>query len=115
VSKDEARAFALASSGAALGCAHSKGTLSFCVLMRWARDRGGDADLAKGLALGRDSAAAGSCFGQFLQGWFSQLGVKSQCVFTAPDYRKAAKMYTNVPARGGTGARRISVLLGPPS
>jgi hypothetical protein len=64
VAKDEKRAFAFASAGAALGCAHSKGALGRCYVYG-----GGIAkDAGRGLALGRESAAAGSCFGQYVVG-----------------------------------------------
>jgi hypothetical protein len=58
------RAFAFASAGAALGCAHSKGALGDCYL----HGIGIAKDEARGLALGRDSEAAGSCFGQYVVG-----------------------------------------------
>jgi TPR repeat protein len=58
------RAFAFASYGAALGCAHSKGALGRCYL----NGIGVAGDAARGLALGRESAASGSCFGQHAVG-----------------------------------------------
>jgi TPR repeat protein len=64
VAKDVKRALAFASAGAALDCAHSKGALGlYCI-----RGYGVVKDEARGLALGRESAAAGSCFGQFAAG-----------------------------------------------
>ena len=53
------RAFALALAGAGMGCAHSKGVLGCC----HAYGRGVAQDRAKGLGLGRKSAAAGRCMG----------------------------------------------------
>jgi TPR repeat protein len=69
VAKDRKRAFAFASAGVALGCAHSKGALGLWYFEFSEEDR------ARALALGRESAAAGSCFGQFVvadcyhEGW----------------------------------------------
>jgi hypothetical protein len=60
VAKDAKRAFAFASYGAALGCAHSKGMLGDCYIT----GSGVVQDEEKGLALARESEAAGSCFGQ---------------------------------------------------
>ncbi len=62
--KDEKRAFEVASAGAAMGCAHSKGALGRCLIYGY----GVAKDVSKGLALERESAAAGSCFGQFVVG-----------------------------------------------
>jgi TPR repeat protein len=70
VAKDTNRAFAFASFGAALGCAHSKGALGCCYVV----GDGVAEDEARGLALGRESAAAGSCFGQYVVGWFYYFG-----------------------------------------
>ena len=64
VPKDTERAFATASAGAVLGCPHSKGALGRCYVC----GIGVVKDEGKGLALGRESAAAGSCFGQFVVG-----------------------------------------------
>jgi TPR repeat protein len=64
VPKDEQRAFEFASGGAALDCAHSKGALGRCL----AYGAGVAEDVGRGLALARESAAAGSCFGQFVVG-----------------------------------------------
>ena len=64
VAKDEKRGFELATAGAALGCAHSKGALGRC----YVGGHGVAEDEARGLALGRESEAAGSCFGQFVVG-----------------------------------------------
>ena len=60
VRDDEKQAFELAEIGAAMGCAHSKGVLAFfCLEIEDREDRG------RGLALARESAAAGSYFGQY--------------------------------------------------
>ena len=60
VGKDEKQALELAEIGAAMGCAHSKGVLAFfCLEIEDREDRG------RGLALARESAAAGSYFGQY--------------------------------------------------
>jgi hypothetical protein len=53
--KDRKRAFELAAAGAALGCAHSKGALGRCFVA----GTGIAKDAGRGLALGRESAAAG--------------------------------------------------------
>ena len=55
VAKDEKRAFALATAGSALGCAHSKGVLGRCFVGGY----GVAEDEARGLALGRESEAGG--------------------------------------------------------
>ena len=52
------QAFALASAGAALGCAHSKGALARCVFSTGSSE----------IALARESADFGSCFGQYVVG-----------------------------------------------
>jgi hypothetical protein len=51
-------AFKLASAGAALGCAHSKGALARCVFSTGSSE----------IALARESADFGSCFGQYVVG-----------------------------------------------
>jgi TPR repeat protein len=56
VAKDVKRAFELAAAGVALGCAHSKGVLAECYVFGF----GVAKDEARGLALGRESEAAGS-------------------------------------------------------
>jgi TPR repeat protein len=71
VPKDEKRAFELASAGASMGCAHSKGALGRCLIA----GAGVAKDAGKGLALGRESAAAGSCFGQYVVGWCHSNGL----------------------------------------
>ena len=63
VRADEKQAFELARIGAAMGCAHSKGVLAF-----FRTEIEDHQDIEKGIALARDSAAAGSCFGQYVLG-----------------------------------------------
>jgi len=91
VPKDEKRAFELASAGAAMGCAHSKGALGRCLIA----GAGVAKDAGKGLALGRESAAAGSCFGQHVVGkCFSDgLGV-------AQDDAEAVRLWRLAAAQG---------------
>jgi uncharacterized protein len=91
VAKDENRAFELAATGAALGCAHSKGALSRCYFY----GSGVAKDVARGLALGRESEAAGSCFGQFVVGkcYYEGWGV-------AQGYAEAARLYRLAAAQG---------------
>jgi TPR repeat protein len=69
---DVDRAFELASAGASMGCAHSKGALGLCYSMgggvdKWAPESN-ISYRTKAFALGRESAAAGSCIGQFVVG-----------------------------------------------
>ena len=61
---DHKRAFELASVGAGMGCAHSKGVIGYC----YAYGLGVAEHRGKGLELAKESAAAGSCMGQFLVG-----------------------------------------------
>ena len=70
VPKDLKRAFELASAGAGMGCAHSKGVLGRCYSNGFIVA----ADHAKALALGMESAAAGSCMGQHVVGLAHALG-----------------------------------------
>jgi hypothetical protein len=100
VAKDVKRAFAFASAGAALGCAHSKGALGFCYV--W--DIGVAKDEARGLALGRESEAAGSCFGQFVVGYC----YKFCCGGIARDYAEAARLY-RLAAEQGHASAQISL------
>jgi uncharacterized protein len=97
VAKDEKRGFAFASAGAALGCAHSKGTLGLCYLY----GIGVAEDEARGLALGRESAAAGSCFGQYV------VGLCYECVFggVKQDYAEAQRLYRLAAAQGHARAQ----------
>ncbi len=84
VAFDKKRAFELASAGAALGCAHSKGVLGRCYVGGF----GVAKDKARGLALGRESEAAGSCFGQFAVGLCYHFGYG-----VAQDYDEAVRLY----------------------
>jgi TPR repeat protein len=97
VAKDEKRAFALATAGAALGCAHSKGALGRCYVGGY----GVAKDVAKGLALGRESAAAGSCFGQFVVGVCYDYG----CGGVAQDYAEAVRLWSLAAAQGHAAAQ----------
>ena len=91
VAKDEKRAFELAAAGAGMGCAHSKGALSRCLI-----DGAGVAkDVVKGLALARESAAAGSRFGQFVVGYCYGEGLG-----VAQDYAEAVRLYRLAAAQG---------------
>jgi TPR repeat protein len=85
VAIDNKRGFELASAGAALGCAHSKGALGRC----YVGGHGVAKDEARGLALGRESMAAGSCFGQYLVGRCYVLG----CGGVAQDYAEAVLLH----------------------
>jgi len=85
VAKDVKRGFELASAGAALGCAHSKGALGLCFVYGY----GVAQDKARGLALGRESTAAGSCFGQHVVGACYRHGYGG----VAKDYAEAARLY----------------------
>ena len=97
VVKDLKRAFELASAGAALGCAHSKGALGRCYVGGY----GVAVDQARGLALGRESAAAGSCFGQFVVGACYDFG----CGGVAQDYAEAVRLYSLAAAQGHAQAQ----------
>ena len=91
VAEDRERAFEFASVGAALGCAHSKGALGRCIVWR---------DPAKGLALGRESAAAGSCFGQNVVGMCYSDGL-----VVAEDYAEAVRALRLAAAQGHAEAQ----------
>ncbi len=99
VAKDKNRAFELASAGAALGCAHSKGALGRCYL----RGFGVIQDEARGLALGRESEAAGSFFGQIVVGYCYYVG----CGGVAQDDAKAVRLYRLAAAQGHAGAQNF--------
>ena len=91
------RAFELASAGAALGCAHSKGALGRC----YVSGSGVVTDEARGLALGRESEAAGSCFGQFVVGRCYYAG----CGGVAKDYAEAVRLYRLAAEQGHASAQ----------
>jgi len=84
VPKDVQRAFELASAGAGMGCAHSKGALGRC----YGAGCGVAADAARAVSLGRESAAEGSCMGQFVLG-----RCYSEGVGVAQDDAEAARLY----------------------
>ncbi len=88
------RAFELASAGAGMGCAHSKGALGRCYLGGF----GVAEDHAKAVSLGRESAAAGSCMGQFVVGFCYDLGKG-----VAQDYAEAVRFYRPAAAQGHLG------------
>jgi TPR repeat protein len=92
VAKDVKRGFALATAGAALGCAHSKGALSRCYTWGF----GVSKDEARGLALGRESAAAGSCFGQYVIGRCYKVGYGG----VAQDLAEAVRLLRLAAAQG---------------
>jgi TPR repeat protein len=92
VAKDVKRGFELATAGAALGCAHSKGALGVCYVYGY----GVAQDAVRGLALGRESEAAGSCFGQFVVG----VCYKNGCRCVEPDCSEAVRLYRLAAAQG---------------
>jgi len=91
VTVDHKRAFALASVGAGMGCAHSKGALGCCYVL----GDGVAQDVVKGLAPARESAAAGSCFGQFAVGCCYNYGLG-----VAQDRAEAVRLYRLAAAQG---------------
>ena len=97
VAKDKKRALKLATAGAALGCAHSKGALGRC----YSAGYGVAKDVARGLALGRESTAAGSCFGQYVVGVCYRNGWGG----VAQDYAEAVRLYSFAAAQGHAGAQ----------
>jgi TPR repeat protein len=96
VPKDRQSAFELASAGAVLGCAHSKGALGRCLV----HGAGVAKDVARGVAIARESAAAGSCFGQSVVGRCHQKGL---CV--AQDYEEAVRLYRLAAMQGHSSAQ----------
>jgi hypothetical protein len=97
LAKDEKRAFAFASAGAALGCPHSKGALGRC----YAYGRGVANDAARALALGREGEAAGSCFGQYVVGEFYEVGWGG----VAQDDAEAVRLYRLAAEQGHAEAQ----------
>jgi uncharacterized protein len=97
VAKDVKRGFELAAAGAALGCAHSKGALGRCYV--WG-DGVAD-DEARGLALGRESEAEGSCFGQVVVAWCQGEG----CGGLAQGHAEAVRLYSLAAAQGHAAAQ----------
>ena len=91
------RAFELATHGARMGCAHSKGALGIFYQSAF----GGVAeDCPTAFALGSESAVAGSCFGQYVVGaaFHWGLGVEH-------DQTEAARWYRLAAAQGHSGAQ----------
>jgi TPR repeat protein len=86
VRKKKVLVFEVASAGAALGCPHSKGVLGCCYVF----GHGVERDKARGLALGRESAATGSCFGQFVVGKYYDSGSEENDDDTAMLFFKLA-------------------------
>jgi TPR repeat protein len=91
VPKDHKRAFELASAGAGMGCAHSKGALGRC----FGGGLGVAKDHAKVYALGRDSATVGSCIGQHVVGEAFSNGEG-----VAQDQAEAVRWYRLAAAQG---------------
>ncbi len=91
VPKDHKRAFELASAGAMFGCAHSKGVLGQCYTSAINVAK----DVATGLTLGRESAEAGSFFGQFVLAMCHHVGWEVE-----QDYEEAARLYAAAAAHG---------------
>jgi len=73
VKKDPKLAFSFAQLGAELGCVHSKGVLGYCLI-----SGKGASNVEDGLKLARESAAAGSSFGQFALGeYYNSWSIKN--------------------------------------
>ena len=62
VCKDPSKAFQMAAEGSQAGCIHSMGILGRCYFT----GSGVELDVQRGLQLGRDSAVAGSAYGEFV-------------------------------------------------
>ena len=92
---DRQRAFELASAGAGMGCAHSKGVLGLCYSGGYSGGYGVAADHAKAVSLGRESAAAGSCMGQAVVAMCYDLGKG-----VAQDYAEAVRFLRLAAAQG---------------
>jgi TPR repeat protein len=95
--RNHERAFELATHGARMGCAHSKGALGIF----YQNGFGGVAeDCSTAFALGSESAEAGSCFGQYVVGaaFHWGLGVER-------DKTEAARWYRLAAAQGHSGAQ----------
>jgi TPR repeat protein len=74
------QAFALASAGAALGCAHSKGALARCLITGFGTT-GSRVSLGSAAELARFSAQSGSCIGQYVVGLACKMsGRKAEAV-----------------------------------
>ncbi len=88
-------ALELAAAGTTMGCAHSKGALGRCLYIGV-----GVKDQANGLVLARESAAAGSCFGQFVVGLVYDAGV-----LVAQDNSEAIRLYVLAAVQGHAAAQ----------
>jgi TPR repeat protein len=89
-----------AAAGAAMDCAHSKGALGLCNLFDGAEPILRCPDTVKGLALGRESAASGSCFGQFVVRRCHHWGAG-----VAQNHTEAVRWYGLAAAQGHAGAQ----------
>ena len=94
---DVIRAFALASAGATVGCAHSKGALGRCLVT----GAGCDKDERRGLEIASESAAEGSCFGQFVVGRCYDYGTAQ----VKQDHAQASQLYRLASAKGHAAAQ----------
>jgi hypothetical protein len=96
VLEDRKRAFKLASVGAGMRRLDSQAVLGCC----YASGRGVAKNEAKGLELGKESAAAGCCMGQFVVGkcFFHGWGV-------AQNYDEAARLYRLAAEQGHANAQ----------
>jgi TPR repeat protein len=94
---DVRRAFALASTGEKLGCAHSKGALGRCLVT----GAGVAKDERRGLEIASESAAEGSCFGQFVVGRCYDYGIAQ----VEQDHAQAAQLYRLAAAKGHAAAQ----------
>ena len=70
VAQDRNRAFELLASANHAQCCHCQGCLACCYAEGW----GAPKNPALALALAKQSASAGSCFGLYMTGWFRENG-----------------------------------------
>jgi TPR repeat protein len=115
VSADAKRALELASAGVSSGgCPHSKGVLARCYVegSNTTKKNEDIQEIAKGFALGRESAAMGSCFGQFVVGivLLEGLCVEGLCV-AAPDRAEAARWLQLAARQGLAGAQMFLAMI----
>ena len=82
------RAFELAAAGAGMGCAHSTGELGGC----YAYVAGEAENKAKGLALGRDSAAAGRA-AAFASLWLASAALQGVALGRMPHRLRDGRWY----------------------
>jgi uncharacterized protein len=101
VRKDRKRVIGFAFAGAALGCAHSKGVLGHCYVLGTAADTlSAQYCILVGLAFARESAAEGSCFGQYLVGVCHERG------YGGPrNYVEAVRFYRLAAGQGHANAQ----------